>query len=194
MTKQASTSASVDGVATLPGKGCAGIGAITIGVRSAVRLQATGIFEPHMLQHRRRHLDMQLLADGLAHPVHSVPAARAGLVVFGYRRSMRSRGRSSAAACALLAWFPRPANSCPQWEPPRHHRFLLSVAARRPVEDTLRFKPAAWRVAMQTLQAQLFLKMHDRCPSPSSTFSAAISAACAAISAFNALSWRCDSS
>ena len=35
----ASTSARVDGVATLPGKGCAGIGAITIGVCSAVRSQ-----------------------------------------------------------------------------------------------------------------------------------------------------------
>ena len=50
--------------------------------RSALAV-AAGIFEPHMLQHHRLHLDMQLLADGLTHPVHPVPAARADLLVFG---------------------------------------------------------------------------------------------------------------
>src|ERR1700679_2720698 len=43
---------------------------------------AACIFEPCMLQHRRLHLDMQLLADGLAHPVHLVPATRTDLLIF----------------------------------------------------------------------------------------------------------------
>ncbi len=58
------TSASVDGVATLPGRGCAGIGAITIDVLSPVRSQSARIFGPHMLQYRRLHLYIQLLAEG----------------------------------------------------------------------------------------------------------------------------------
>ena len=44
---------------------------------------AACIFEPHILQDLRLHLDMKLLGNGLAHAMHLVTAARTSLLIVG---------------------------------------------------------------------------------------------------------------
>src|ERR1700760_2077665 len=119
-----------------------------------------------MLQHHRLHLDMQLLADDLAHPVHPVPAARAGLLVFGKvmldalaRQIFRQRLAAPLLRLRLLrVRQPRVRNGS-RLDIIGFLTFgggLLGF-----VENTLRQLLATRRIAMQALQAQLILKMHD---------------------------------
>jgi hypothetical protein len=119
-----------------------------------------------MLQHRRLHFDMQLLTHGLAHPVHPVPAARAGLLVFSKvmldalaRQIFRQRLAAPLLRLRLLrVRQPRVRNGS------RLDVFgclALGGGLLGFVEDALRQLLASWRIAMQALQAQLFLKMHD---------------------------------
>jgi hypothetical protein len=109
---------------------------------------------------------MQLLADGLAHPVQPVPAAWAGLLIFGQvmldalaRQTVRQRLAAPLLRRRLLHV--------------RHPRVrygsrlgiigFLSFGGRLLgfVEDALLALLAARRVAVQALQTQLFLKMGD---------------------------------
>jgi hypothetical protein len=119
-----------------------------------------------MLQHRGLYLDMQLLADALAHAVQPVPAAGTGLLIFGQ------------VMLDALAW-----QTVRQWLAAPLLRFRL-LHVRHPrvrygsrldfigvlsfgggllgfVEDALLALLAARRVAMHALQTQLFLKMGD---------------------------------
>ncbi len=121
----ASTSARVDGVATLPGKGCAGIGAITIGVCSAVRSQwRRAMFEPHMLAASPLSICSCSAWQFSRHSVHSVPAAWAGLLVFGKVMLDARRGRSSGSGLRPASSAPAcPRPCCVYYEPLRHHQF-----------------------------------------------------------------------
>ena len=118
------------------------------------------------MQHRRLHLDMQLLADAFAHPVHPIAAARAEFLIV--RQVMLD-------ALARQIFWQWPAAPLFRLRLRRVRQFRIATESGLDVigfvtfssgllgfvEEALLELLAARRVAMQALQTQLFLKMAD---------------------------------
>ncbi|EAV40639.1 hypothetical protein SIAM614_00317 [Stappia aggregata IAM 12614] len=67
-----------------PGNGCTGIGAVTHRrVDAGAVAMTASIFEPHILQDLRLHLNVKLFGNGLAHAMHPAMTAGAGLLIVG---------------------------------------------------------------------------------------------------------------
>ena len=139
------------------------------GVQRGALAVTAGIFEPHMLQHRRLHLDVQLLGDGLAHPMHPIMAARTVLLIltqimFDALARQIVRQRLAAACLRRRLWSLRQSRV-------RHGDRLdivvvpaFSGGLLGFVEDALLELFALRRIPVQALQAQLLLKMqHALC-------------------------------
>src|SRR4051812_46934543 len=163
----ASTSASVDDVAMLPGKGCAGIGAITIGVCSAVRSQWRQAYLNRTCCNTAAFTSICSCSLTVS-PIRCIRFRQHGHAFWSSGRSCstRSRGRSSGNGLRPRCFG---SGFSASGNPVSHNGSRLDVigclALRGGllgfVEDTPRQLLAAWRIAMQALQAQLFLKMHD---------------------------------
>ncbi len=125
------------------------------------------IFEPHILQDLRLHLDMKLLGNGLAHAMHPATAARTGLLVVGkvifdaLTRQVR-RQRPTAALLSRRAFD--------GWQA-RVRKFGDIVRFTAGVnlidrllgfiEETIDVLFAARRKTMQACQRQFFLELDD---------------------------------
>lgn len=152
----------------LPGKGCAGIGAVTIGVLIPVRSQwRQAYLNRTFCKTFCLHLDMKLLGNGLAHAMQPATTARTGLLIIGkiILDALAWQVFRQGLASALLAF-----RLSGRWQPSVRqidgiNSFAAVVALACNllglVEDTISTLFAARRIKMQPCQRQFFLKLKD---------------------------------
>ena len=128
---------------------------------------AARIFEAHILQNLRLHLDMKLLGNGLAHAMHLATAARTRLLIVGQvildalaRQVCRQRPAAALLSrCVFDGGKPVSGSSTTS--------FVFAVGAILIrgllgfIEEAINVLFAARRKTMQSCQRQLFLEFDD---------------------------------